>query len=71
MLVMLGSVVLGPIVDKILFTRSPINAELALAFMVWEPVEVHVHGFGAFWLDFAVYTASAMSLSAWRGVAGC
>ncbi len=54
-LMMLGSMVLGPVVGKILFTRSPIDAELAWAFTVLEPVEAHVHGLGAFWLDFAVY----------------
>ena len=53
---------LGPIVGKILFTRSPIDAELALAFAVSEPVEAHVHCFGALWLDFAVYNCISHSI---------
>jgi hypothetical protein len=62
MLVMFGCVVLGPIVGEILFTMPPIDAELALAFTVTEPVEVHVHCFGSFRLDFAVYDCISHSI---------
>ena len=61
-LVMFGGVVLGPLVGEISITRSPIDAELALAFVVSEPVEMHVHCFGAFWLDFAVYDCISHSI---------
>ena len=66
-LVMFGCVVLGPIVGEILFTRSPIDAELALAFVVSEPVEVHVLCFGAFWLDFVVNDCISHSIVLMEG----
>ena len=59
---MFGCMVLGPIVGEILFTRLPIDAELALAFVVSEPVEAHVHCFGVFWLDFAIYDCISHSI---------
>ena len=59
---MFGRVVLGPIVGEILITRLPIHAELTLAFTVLEPVEAHVHCFGGFWLDFAVYDCISHSI---------
>ena len=61
-LVMFGCMVLGPIVGEILFTRSPIDAELVLAFTVLGPVEAHVHCFGVFWLDFAIYDCISHSI---------
>ncbi len=46
--------VLSPIVSIVGFTRPPIKFELVLAFSVSEPVETHIHGFGAFGLHLAI-----------------
>ena len=51
---MFGRVVLGPVVGVVVFAWSPVYTELLLTFPVAEPMEAHVHGFGSFWLDFAI-----------------
>ena len=43
---------------------SPVNPELFLAFSATQPMESHVHGFGAAWLDGVVYNSEG------RGVVG-
>jgi len=53
-LVVFARMVFCPIVGIVEFARSPIDAELFLAFAVAEPMESHVHGFGAFGYNFAV-----------------
>ena len=44
-------VVLGGVVGQIGGARAPVDVELALRLTVIEPVEAHVHGFGAALFD--------------------
>jgi hypothetical protein len=51
--VMGGQMMFGPIVGVVCLAWLPEELELLLAFSVSQPVEVHVHGFCAFFrLDF-------------------
>ena len=42
---------LGVVVGMVACSAFPVDAELALAHSVSDPVEAHVHGFGALGLD--------------------
>ena len=53
-LMVCGRVVFCPIVSVVEFAGAPVDAELVLAFVISEPVESHVHGFGPFGLDLSV-----------------
>ena len=53
-LMMFCWVVFSPVICIIEFSRSPVNPELVLAFPISEPMETHIHGFGAFRLDLTV-----------------
>ena len=45
-----------PVVVSVEGPRPQKKSELLLVYCpIVQPVESHVHGFGAFWLDFAVY----------------
>lgn len=46
--------VFGPVVGVIEASWTPIDAKLFQCFSVTEPVEPHIHCFGAFWLNLAV-----------------
>ena len=48
---MAGRVMLGVIVTKVFVAGAPVDEEVALADAILEPVESHVHGFGAFLFD--------------------
>ena len=41
----------GPIVSSVVGSWTPVVAELALGVTVLQPVELHVHCFGASWLN--------------------
>ena len=45
---------LGPIICSVVFARAPIEFELLLGFAATEPMETHVHRFGATGLDVVV-----------------
>ena len=49
--VMGGGVVLRVVVCKVGGSGAPIDVELALENSVFEPVEVHIDGFGTFLVD--------------------
>ena len=49
-----GLVVFHPVVCMIGVSGVPVEFEFLLAFAVLEPVKMHVHGFGAFWLNFCI-----------------
>jgi hypothetical protein len=51
---MLGRMVLGEIIGKIVTAFLPVDSELALADGIADPVEAHVDGFGAALLDSVV-----------------
>ena len=66
-----GRVVLGPIICKVSFARTPKEFELLLAFVIAEPVKAHIHGFCAFRLDRPVNDAichGIISLNRRRGL---
>ena len=46
--------VFRPIIGIIHFAGAPVELELLLAFAVAKPMEAHVHGLRAFWLNFAI-----------------
>ena len=46
--------VLGMIVAEVLLARSPVDKKLSLSDAIANPVETHIHGFGAFLLDCVV-----------------
>ena len=46
-------VVLGRVVGQIVFSWFPEDVELALGYVVFEPIESHVYGFGLFLFDSA------------------
>ena len=50
-LVMQGRVMLGKIVGPVCIARPPENMEVALAFVITEPVKMHVHSLGVFLFD--------------------
>ena len=41
------AVVLGPVVGSVVGTATPVDTKLILGFAASQPVETHVHGFGA------------------------
>ena len=49
-----GGVVFGPVIGIVGFAGAPVKLELVVAFAVAQPVKSHIHGFGAFWLYFAI-----------------
>ena len=51
---MSGAVMLGPVIGPVVFARAPIEFELLLGFAATEPMETHVHRFGAMGLDVVV-----------------
>ena len=51
LLVMRGRVTLGEIVGIVVLAAFPVDPELALSYSVADPIEPHVHGFGAFGFD--------------------
>ena len=70
-LVMLGGMVLGPIVGEILLTRLPIDADWhwhSRSQSQWKCMSMALVRFG--WILLCA-TASAMTLSLWRGLTGC
>ncbi len=46
--------VLGPVVGYVFGPRGPVVPESPLGVATRKPVETHVHGFGASWLDIVV-----------------
>ena len=52
-----GRVMVSPVVGIVEFARAPVDAEVVLAFVIAEPMEFYVHGFGLFGLDFSVNNA--------------
>ena len=44
-------VVLGKVIPPVRRAGAPVEPELFLIFAVSQPVETHIHGFRAFWLD--------------------
>ena len=53
-LMVLRGVMLGEVVSSIVSTGFPLDVKLRLSLAILEPVETHVHGFGAPLLDFLV-----------------
>ena len=53
-LMMFANVVFRPIISVVEFARSPVDAELFLAFPVAKPMKTHVHCFGTLGLNFAI-----------------
>ena len=49
----------GKIVSKVASARCPVNVELALFDAVSDPIEAHVHGFGADLFHFVVDDAKS------------
>ena len=47
-----------PVISIVEFARTPVDAKLLLTFPVPQPIETHVHRFGAFWRDFAIHDAT-------------
>ncbi len=48
---------LGEVIRQVGGSRFPKDVELTLSYTILYPVETHVHGFGAFLLNFAVHDA--------------
>ena len=46
--------VFGPGIGIVGFAGAPVKLELIVAFTATQPVKLHIHGFGAFWLYFAI-----------------
>ena len=63
----------GEKICKVLEARAPIYQELALTDAVTDPVEAHVHGFGAASFDSIVDDAIGGGVPVWPGVGpwGC
>lgn len=71
-LMVLGRMVLGEIIGKIVTAFLPVDSELALADAIADPVEAHVDGFGAALLDSVVddaFGTGVVSLD-WSGGLG-
>ena len=49
--VVTGGMVFGMVITEIVGARAPVDEKLALAYSILEPIETHVHGFGAFLFD--------------------
>ena len=43
-----------PVVGSVVDSRTPVVSELPLGVTTMQPVDLHVHGFGASWLDVVV-----------------
>ena len=54
--------VFGEVVTKVVFSRLPVNANVALVDTVWYPMEAHVHGFGALEFGGAVCKATGRGI---------
>ena len=52
-----GRMMLGPVVCVVELARAPIDVVLVLAFAIAQPMESHVNGLCAFWLDFSIHDA--------------
>ena len=53
-----------PVIGIIQLTWSPIYSELFLTFPVSQPMESYVHCFGAFWLNFTIYSKTILMYTA-------
>ena len=62
--------VLGPEVGIVELARAPVDAELFLAFMIAQPINMSIVFVHLGWI-FPVTNPSAIQLSVWSGVAGC
>ena len=51
LLVMRGRVAFGEVVGIVVLAAFPVDSELTLSDSVADPIEPHVHGFGAFGFD--------------------
>ena len=51
---MCGRMVLCPIVGIVQFSISTVDSKLFLAYYVSQPAELHFHGLGSIWFEFAV-----------------
>ena len=45
---------LDPVICIVEFSGSPVDSKLILTFAIAQPVEMHIHGFCAFWLDLTI-----------------
>ena len=64
-------VVLVELFTKVSAAGFPINDKLALLGVVLDPIEVHIDGFGYFYLILSLEKPSAVELSTRIGVGGC
>ncbi len=62
-----GAVMFGPVVVEIGFAGLPVEPELILCFTVPQPMEPHVHGFGAPWLNVGVYNPECSAVVSLHG----
>ena len=65
--IMLGGVNLGVVVGKVVFTRTPSNAEVSERDTIGDPVVPHIHGFGAFETNSLVSNACGGSVVCYKG----
>ena len=65
------TIVFGPVVSFICWSRTPIIFELFLMFAVTEPPIAHVHGFGPSGENVVSDDVRGVLLSVWMGVGGC
>ena len=57
------TVMLGEVVGQVVASSSPVDDELALADMIFDPVESHVDGFGAALFDRVVLAMAGVVIS--------
>ena len=61
---------LCPVVCPVGGAGAPEKTELALGFAVTQPVESHVHGFGASWLNVVVHDSEGCGVVGLHGSLG-
>ena len=61
---------LGPVVCPVGGAWAPEKTELALGFAVTQPVESHVHGFSASWLNVVVHDSEGCGVVGLHGSLG-
>ena len=66
--VMGGRVVFGVVITKIGLPRVPVDKELALVGLGFDPIEVHVDGFGSFLFDGVIHEALGSGVVNLQGV---
>jgi hypothetical protein len=57
-----GRMMLGEVIGQVIATAAPVYQELALLDTVFDPIEAHIHGLGAFVLDGVIGNAGSTGI---------